>query len=245
MSERVVLVSGGSKGLGLGLVEDLLSRGWKVATLSRAETPRMAELAAAHPKTFLFLKADQTDRKTPELVVRAVKDRFGSMDCFINNAAIAADGTLATFGVGRIEQLVETNLTSALIFSRAVIREFLRAPRSQPKSLIMISSIVAVSGFRGLSVYASTKSALLGLTRSLARELGPVNVTVNAVLPGFLETEMSSGLGGAQREQIVRRTPLGRLGKVADVVPVVHFLMSEEGRFITGQCIVVDGGATC
>jgi 3-oxoacyl-[acyl-carrier protein] reductase len=129
--------------------------------------------------------------------------------------------------------------------SREVTREFLRMPKSRPKWILNISSIVGLTGFRGLSVYSSTKSAMLGLTRSLARELGPANIVVNAVLPGFLTTEMSSSLEVDQRNQIVRRTPLGRLGNVEDVVPVVRFLLSPDSRFITGQYIIVDGGATC
>lgn len=244
MNDRVVLLTGGSRGLGLGLVEDCLAHGWKVATISRSETPRMRELSERHPDRFFFLAADQTRRDTPDLALQAVRSRFGRLDAFINNAAVADDGPLATFGIHRIEEIVEVNLTSVLVFSRAVVREFLRSPRALPKTFITISSIVALTGFRGLSVYAATKSALLGMTRSLARELGPVNATVNAVLPGFLATEMSAALSDTQREQIIRRTPMGRLGTPSDVAPVVRFLMSPEGRFITGQCIVVDGGAT-
>lgn len=245
MSQGVVLVTGGSRGLGLALVEDCLAHGWRVATMSRSGSSRMAELAARHEERFFFTTADLTDREAPERVLGEVKARFGRLDCVVNNAAIADEGPLATFPVPSIERLVDANLTSVLVFSRAVVREFLRAPRANPKTLITISSVVAESGFRGLSVYAATKSALLGMTRSLARELGPVNVTVNAVLPGFLITDMSDGLSDSQRGQIVRRTPLGRLGDAADVTPVIRFLMGPEGRFITGQCIVVDGGASC
>jgi 3-oxoacyl-[acyl-carrier protein] reductase len=245
MDERVVLVSGGSRGLGLAIVEDCLTHGWRVATFSRSGSPRMEELAGQEPERFLHLLADQSDPNTAHRAVQAVKQKFGRLDALVNNAAVASDGTLAVARADRIQEMIGINLTAVALLSRECIREFLRSPRSVPKAIVSISSIVGLSGFRGLSIYSATKSAVLGLTRSLARELGPANITVNAVLPGFLTTEMSRGLGDAQRNQIVRRTPLERLGESADVTPTVRFLLGHESRFITGQCIVVDGGATC
>jgi 3-oxoacyl-[acyl-carrier protein] reductase len=244
MSDRSVLVSGGSRGLGLAIVEDCLAGGWRVATFSRSPTPRMRELAEAEGERFFYMQADQSDAATPGAVVDRAVERFGRLDALVNNAAIAYDGMLALTPPERIDHLVRVNVTSVLLLSRECVRAFLRTPPSDPKSIVNVSSIVGITGFRGLSVYAATKSAVLGLTRSLARELGPANVTVNAVLPGFLATEMSHGLADAQRSQIVRRTPVGRLGEVEDVVPAIRFLLGPESRFITGQSIVVDGGAT-
>lgn len=245
MNENVVLVSGGSKGLGLAIVEDCLRQGWSVATFSRAITPRMEELQREIPDRFLHFRGDLTDVELAERAVHEVKNKFGSVHALINNAGLASEWMFAIMPSSQIHQLVQVNLTAALLLSRECSREFLRQPASRPKRILNISSIVGLRGFRGLSVYSSTKSALLGLTRSLARELGPANITVNAVLPGFLLTDMSSSLENQQRDQIVRRTPLGRLGNVADVVPLIRFLLSSESRFITGQCLVVDGGATC
>jgi 3-oxoacyl-[acyl-carrier protein] reductase len=245
MRERVVLVSGGSKGLGLAIVEDCVRQGWAVATFSRSKSPRMEEMEAQRPECFLHFCGDLSDKEFPERALKLVKQKFGGLHALVNNAAVASDGMLATMPGSAIEELVQINLTGTLLLSRECIREFLRQPHAQPKWIVNISSIVALSGFRGLSVYSATKSATTGLTRSLARELGPANVTVNAVLPGFLLTEMSSGLEDRQREQIVRRTPLGRLGEVGDVIPLVRFLLGAEARFVTGQCFVVDGGATC
>jgi len=245
MNEKVVLVSGGSKGLGLAVVEDCLREGWKVATFSRSKTKRMDELEAESDGRFLFFCGDLSDAELPRRAVQQVIEKFGGLHALINNAALASDGVLATMPTSAIQELVQVNLTATLMLSRECIREFLRQPPSQPRWIVNISSIVGLTGFRGLSVYSTTKSAMLGLTRSLARELGPANITVNAVLPGFLVTDMSGSLEGRQREQIVRRTPMGRLGEVGDVVPVVRFLLGRESRFITGQCLVVDGGATC
>ena len=240
----VVLVSGGSKGLGLAIVEDCLRQGWSVATFSRSGSQRMDELSAEAPGCFLHFCGDLADPEFARFAVQRTKAAFGGLNVLINNAALAFDGVLATMPPASIQQLVQVNLTSTLLLSRECIREFLRLPAKAPKWILNISSIVGLSGFRGLSVYSSTKAAMLGLTRSLARELGPANITVNAVLPGFLITDMSRSLEGGQRDQIVRRTPLGRLGEVKDVVPIVRFLLSSDSRFVTGQCIVVDGGAT-
>jgi 3-oxoacyl-[acyl-carrier protein] reductase len=193
----------------------------------------------------LHFCGDLSDVQLAQRAVQQAKDKFGGLQALINNAALASGLMLAMMPSSQIHEVVQVNLTAALLLARECSREFLRQPLSRPKSILNISSIVGLRGFRGLSVYSSTKSALLGLTRSLARELGPANITVNAVLPGFLLTDMSSSLESRERDQIVRRTPLGRLGDVADVVPVVRFLLSSEGRFITGQCLVVDGGASC
>jgi 3-oxoacyl-[acyl-carrier protein] reductase len=128
-----------------------------------------------------------------------------------------------------------------LLFAKECSRLMLLGERG---SIINISSIVAENGFSGLVTYSATKAAMLGMTRSLARELGARNIRVNAIAPGYLETDLSQGLSARQREQIVRRTPLGRLGKSDDVVPVVEFLLSSASSFITGQVLTVDGGAT-
>jgi 3-oxoacyl-[acyl-carrier protein] reductase len=205
----------------------------------------MVELAEREPQRFLHLQADQAHAETPARVVHAVKERFGRLDALINNAAIATEGTLAIMQPQSVHTMIDINLTSVVLLTRVSIREFLRTPRSVPKTIINVSSIVGLTGFRGLSVYSATKSALLGLTRSLARELGPANITVNAVLPGFLATEMSHSLNDSQRTQIIRRTPLERLGETSDVTPVVRFLLGDGSRFVTGQCLIVDGGATC
>jgi 3-oxoacyl-[acyl-carrier protein] reductase len=205
----------------------------------------MDDLTAQASGRFLHFCGDLSDPELPALAVERTKAAFGGLDTLVNNAALRIDGVLATMPPASIQPLVQANLTSNLLMCREATREFMRLPLSRPKWILNISSIAGLSGFRGLSVYSSTKAALLGLTRSLARELGPTNVIVNAVLPGFIITDMSNSIEKPQREEMVRRTPLGRLGEVADVIPVVRFLLSPESRFITGQCLIVDGGATC
>jgi 3-oxoacyl-[acyl-carrier protein] reductase len=161
----------------------------------------------------------------------------------VNNAGIAGEGILAAYPAVDIQHILEVNLLGAPRLSRLFQRVMLA--RNWGGRMINVSSIIGSRGNAGLATCAAFKAGMDGGTRALAREVGRRNITVNSVAPGYLETEMPAGLGGAQRRQIVRRTPLGRLGAVAGPVPLVRFLLSEEARFITGQTIIVDGGITC
>ena len=163
------------------------------------------------------------------------------MDALVNNAGIAHDGVLALTSDDSIAQMLDINLKAALVLARESVRPMLVQGSG---NIINISSIIAQRGFTGLSAYAATKAGMIGMTRSLAREVGPRNIRVNAIAPGYLETEMSEGLSDTQRQQILRRTPLGRLGTGDDIAPVVAFLLSDASRYITGQVITVDGGAS-
>ncbi len=237
----VAIVSGGSRGLGLAIVTDLVECGYQVATFSRSATPQIEALAQTVGDRLDYQRIDASD---PDSIVRYVAElheRFGRIDALVNNAAVARDSVLAMMSDRDISQMLDINLGGVLRLSRECIRFMLCR---QSGSIVNISSIVAERGFSGLSAYAATKAGLLGMTRSLARELGSRNIRVNAVAPGFLETEMSSELDERQRSQIERRTPLGRLGSVQDIVPAVRFLVSSDSSFITGAVIVVDGGAS-
>jgi 3-oxoacyl-[acyl-carrier protein] reductase len=141
-----------------------------------------------------------------------------------------------------IGEAVEVNLTAALVLSQACSRVMLRQGRG---CMVNISSVNAIRGHAGVAVYSATKAGLDGLTRSLARELGPRNIRVNSVAPGYFESDMVKGLTEEQKQRIVRRTPLGRLTSAEDVANAVYFLVSEQAAFITGQILVVDGGITC
>ncbi|ABF40376.1 short-chain dehydrogenase/reductase SDR [Candidatus Koribacter versatilis Ellin345] len=245
MERRAVIVSGGSKGLGLGIVRACLKEGYNVCTFSRSQTKEITALLKEYPDNLHYLVADQKDPGSAAAVVKAARQRFHHIHALVNNAAVGYDGLLAIMPPHRIEELIQINVTSSLLLTRECVREFLRLPRTEPKTIVSISSIVSLTGYRGLSAYAATKSAMIGMTKSLAREIAPANVTVNAVLPGFLETEMTGSLGEAQRASVLRRVPLGRMGTTEDVLPMVLFLMGEGARFITGQTFVVDGGSSC
>jgi 3-oxoacyl-[acyl-carrier protein] reductase len=240
--EGIVLVSGGSRGLGLAIVGDLLTQGRRVATFSRTPGDALDRLSRQHGERLVFRSGDMTNPGSLEQVVKDLERHTGPIECLVNNAGIAIDGVLATMLPQQISQLMAVNLTGPLLLTRLVARQMIVRSRG---SIINISSIIGLRGYSGLAAYSATKAGLDGMTRGLARELGPRNIRVNSIAPGYLETEMTHGLEEAQRSQIVRRTPLGRLGTPDDVVGAVRFLLSPEAAFITGQVLVIDGGITC
>lgn len=245
-TRRHVVVTGGSRGLGLGLVEALLADGYRVSTCSRSPSEALERLSGPD----LFWRACRIGDGDD------VRDFFDAAVAWggdsplwglVNNAGIAREGVLATFPDIDAAEVIQTNLTGAIQTARAFLRAKLvrRGAAHSGGRIVNISSIIGQRGYVGLAAYSASKAGLDGLTRALAREVGRRNITVNSVAPGYLTTEMSITLSAGQREQIVRRTPLGRLGDVADVVPVVRFLLGDGGAYITGQTVTVDGGITC
>ncbi len=243
---RPVIVTGGSRGLGLALVRTLLLQGYAVATCSRKHTAALQEIASStSPERFLHVACtlgDESEESRFFDSVLAWKKR-APLYCLVNNAAVAGEGILATFPNIDSARILETNLTSVLRLTRLALRVMLA--QNQKARVINISSIVGIRGYTGLAAYSASKAGLDGMTRALAREVGRRNITVNSVAPGYLTTDLSASLRQEQRRQIVNRTPLGRLGDVADIAPVVQFLLSDGADFITGQTLVVDGGISC
>ncbi|MGO8898228.1 MAG: SDR family NAD(P)-dependent oxidoreductase [Isosphaeraceae bacterium] len=247
MGKKTVIVTGGSRGLGAALVPALLEAGYRVATCSRTKTEFLESLEQTAPACEdLFWasckvgEADQVDR-----FVRAAAEWAGAPGLYglINNAGIAMAGILATFPNVDIERVLCVNLLGSIQMARAVCQQFLKS--SDGGRIINISSIIGTRGYNGLSAYSASKAGMDGLTRALARELGRRNITVNSVAPGYIRTEMSATLSEDQLEQIVNRTPMGRLATVADIVGLIRFLLSDQAAFITGQTILVDGGISC
>jgi 3-oxoacyl-[acyl-carrier protein] reductase len=241
---RTVIVTGGGRGLGLALVRDLLDRGYRVAACGRT-TPRDVTALrddSPHEKDLLWRECHVGREDEESDFFRAVVEWCGKAAVYglVNNAAVAGEGILATFPNVDTQHIIDVNLLGAIRLSRLVSQVLLANGRGG--RIVNISSIIATRGYTGLAAYAASKAGLEGLTRSLARELGRRRITVNAVAPGYFESSMSAGLGREQRDQIVRRTPLGRLATVDDIVPIVRFLLSDESAFVTGQTIVVDGG---
>ena len=239
---KTVLVSGGSKGLGAAIVEAYLAAGYRVATFSRSETGQVATWRERHGDNFHFATLDLTDREATRDYVKTLSSSFGAVDILVNNASMANTSLLALASDESIEDLVDLNLKGTFYLTRQVSREMLSLGWGR---IINISSIIGLSGYRGLSVYGATKAGMDGFTRALARELGARNITVNSVAPGYLTTEMTEELDDKQQRQISKRTPLGRLGTPEDVTGLVLFLSGDAGAFITGQVLVVDGGITC
>jgi 3-oxoacyl-[acyl-carrier protein] reductase len=236
LPERV-LVTGGSRGLGLSFCRALVDQGSFVRTIARSRTDALDELEASG--RFEFVQGDVTSDADIERFLEGARD----FDALVNNAGAGIDGLLAMQSLDAIDRVLDLNLRSALVCAKWFVRARLGARK--PGVIVNISSIVGIRGYAGLAAYGATKAGMLGMTRALARELGSKGFRVNAVLPGYLDTELSASLGMEQRGQIVRRTPLGRLGTVDDVTPVVLFLLSDAAAFVTGQEIVVDGGITC
>jgi 3-oxoacyl-[acyl-carrier protein] reductase len=237
------LVSGGSRGLGLAIVERLLERGDEVATFSRSGSESLDRLGERHGHRLVAERLDASDAEAVRGFVARVGERFGRIDHCVANAAIAHEGVLATMTDAEIDAMLAVNLRGSIVLVREAVRQML-VNRSTFASVTVISSVVAARGSPGLSVYAATKAGLEGFARSLARELGSRGIRVNALAPGFLETELSGSLSDEDRGRIVRRTPLGRLGQAADIVGAVEFLASPRAGFITGQVITIDGGSS-
>lgn len=244
-SNKIIVVTGGSRGLGLGIVTDLLEHNYAVATGSRNPSDALNSLLKSYPEKLFWapctLGSPESEKQFMDATLEWARERpiWG----LVNNAGIAHDGVLATMPIDAIDQVLDTNLKGALRMSRLAIRSLLT--QASGGRIINISSIVGQRGYGGLAAYAASKAGLDGMTRALARELGQRLITINAIAPGFLETDLSAKLDEKQRNQIVRRTPLKRLGQVSDVVPIVRFLLSTDADFITGQTWTVDGGLTC
>jgi len=241
-NHKVIIISGGSRGLGKAFVSHFIKQGWQVATYSRNSTPFIEEMQMNNKNQFYWEAFDGADYKNMESFCKTVFKKFKKIDVVINNAGLGTDGILTLMPPAKISQLITINLESAIQLTRFCTKYMLIKKEGV---IINISSINGIRGHSGLSVYGATKAALDGFTRGLAKELGPRGIRVNAVAPGYLDTEMTQHFTEEQRNRIIRRTPLARLGKVEDVIELVHFLVLPQAEFITGQTLVVDGGLTC
>ncbi len=242
---RNVIVTGASRGLGLAIAARLAASGYRVIAIARGETDELRAVAAAAEQAdrgaLHFRALDLGVLNTIAAFVASLNGEFRPLYGLVNNAGIGTSGVLTLMPDAHIERLVQINLQSPMVLAKYVVRHMMSEGAGR---VVNISSIVAATGFQGLSVYSATKAGLIGFTRSLAREVGPLGVTVNAVAPGFSNTEMTRELGEAQRGRIERRSALRRLVAPEDVAGAVEFLLSEAARSITGTTLTVDAGNT-
>ena len=238
---RSVLVTGGSRGIGLSIARRLVGAGYKVATLSRSQSPALAAEIEAAGGALRHFEADLSEIETIPEAVRRVKSELGPLWGLVNNAGVGADGLLANMHNSQIEAVVRLNTIAPMVLTKYVVRGMMAGAGGR---IVNISSIIGSTGYSGLSVYGATKASLIGFTKSLAREVGQLGVTVNAVAPGFVDTEMTAGLGEDGRAQVIRRSALRRLAEADDVAAMVAFLLGDDARNVTGAVFNVDAGNT-
>lgn len=236
----VVVVSGGSRGLGLEIVRTILGRGAKAATFARTITPELEDLAAQHPGSLHAAPVDATDEKAVRGFLKDAETALGPIDGLVNNAAIGQDSLHVHTSPERIAQIIHTNLVAPLILTRGVLRRMLAGTGTG--RIVNITSVCGQRGYSGLVAYSSTKGGMDAAMRALAREMHG-RVLVNSIAPGFFASEMSSVLGPNQLETITRRTPTGRLVEPGNIVPVLDVLLFSDTN-INGQSIVIDGGGS-
>lgn len=237
--ERLVVVTGTSGGLGSAIAEELILNGYQVVGISRRE-PR-GFVGSAHETQYNHVVWDLADIDSLKKLSDTVIEEFGKPFALVNNAALGADGLLPTMHNNEIEGVIKLNLTSPIILTKFLIRPMLQRREGR---VVSISSIVARTGYRGLAAYGATKAGIEGFTRSLARDVGPRGVTVNAVAAGFLDTEMTSGLGNDNLQRIRGRSALKRFATTSEVAASVAYLLSQQGAGVTGSVLTVDAGST-
>ncbi|HXY21996.1 MAG TPA: SDR family oxidoreductase [Burkholderiaceae bacterium] len=243
---RNIIVTGGSRGLGLEIASRLAASGYGVTAVARSESPALsAAIQKARDEkrgTLQFRAADLSDiAAIPQLVKNLRKD-CGPIYGLVNNAGLGTPGVLANMREEQMEALLRLNVMAPMTLTKYVLRAMMVEQKGG--RIINISSVVSLTGYSGLSVYSATKSALMGFTRSLAREVGQLGITVNAIAPGFAETEMTSGMTEEDRGRIAQRSALRRLIDATDVAHAVEFLLSDGAKNITGTLLTVDAGST-
>lgn len=239
---KIAVVTGGSRGIGRAIAQTLAEAGATVVVNYRGNAAAADETVAAIRRadgTAIALQADVGDGADVERLFKAVIDQFGAIDILVNNAGITRDTLLLRMKEDDFDAVIDTNLRGVYLCTKAVLRPMTKARSGR---IINITSVVGLMGNAGQSNYAAAKAGIIGFTRSVAREMASRSITVNAIAPGYIETELTAGLGEQVRAAILEAIPLGRLGTAQDVANLVCFLASDAASYITGQTLTVDGG---
>ncbi len=239
---RVALVTGGSRGIGRAVALRLASDGHSVAVnyaVNKAAADEVVEAITAKGRAAIAVRADVGDADAVTAMFETVEGHLGKVEVLVNNAGVTRDGLLLRMGPEAWDQVIETNLRSVYLCSRAAMRGMLR---SRWGRIISVSSISGISGNPGQANYAASKAGIIGFSKSIAREVGSRNITVNVVAPGFIETDMTEELGTEIAKEVAGRVAVGRLGRPEEVAAAVGYLASDDAAYVTGQTLVVDGG---
>ena len=236
---QVALVTGGSRGIGLAIAEELASAGARVAVVARDEARAQAAAQGLAGEGHRGYSCDVADPGACNALVKQVEAELGAVDVLVNNAGVTRDNLLMRIKDEDWDAVLDTNLRGAFNLMRAVSRGMMKKRAGR---IVNVSSVVGVMGNAGQANYAASKAGLIGLTKAVAKELASRGVLVNAVAPGYIETDMTNDLAGAARDALMGQIALGRLGSPKDIAPVVRFLAGPGAGYMTGQVLVVDGG---
>ena len=240
-----VLVTGGSRGIGVAISRKLAGAGYHVIAVARRESDELKDAIGEAVKQgrggLRFRAFDLSEIDAIPSFVKGLRDEFGAIYGLVNNAGIGTEGLLATMHNTEIEALLRLNVLSPVILTKYVVRHMMADGAGR---IINMSSIIASTGYNGLSVYGATKAAATGFTKSLAREVGKLGITVNAIAPGFIDTELTQSLSEDQRNRIANRSALRRLPEPDDVARMVEYLLGDGGRNVTGTVLTIDAGNT-
>jgi len=240
---KVALVTGASRGIGAAIAKRLATDGFRVVVNYAGSTDKaeavVREIKEAGGEA-LAIQANVAEADAVKQMIKQTIDTFGQLDCVVNNAGITRDGLLMRMKEADFDAVIDTNLKGAFLVTQAATRPLLKTSGR----IINIASVVGISGNPGQANYVAAKAGLIGLTKSVARELASKGVTVNAICPGFIETDMTDELTEEQRNLSLGQIPLKRFGQTDDIASLVSFIASDEARYITGQTLAVDGGMT-
>jgi len=242
LKDKVAIITGGSRGIGKAIVEEFSKQGANVAfNFVKSEDKALAlkkEIEKKGGKALTF-RQDVKDYNAIKIMVEGVKSHFGRLDIIVNNAGILRDKALMLMEEQDWEEVITTNLSGAFNLIRAAIVTFMK---QKSGNIINITSVSGLKGMPRQVNYSASKAGLVGLTKSLAREVGPYNVRVNAIAPGYIDTDMVKDIKESNKEELLKKIPLNRFGKSEEVAKVAIFLASDEAKYITGQVIAIDGG---
>ena len=244
LTNQVVVVTGGNRGIGRAIVEELARQGAQVAFTyfqQREQAEALQQRLTAAGSSVLALQADVKEMKQAQSAIAETIERFGRLDGLVNNAGIVRDKALMLMDSADWQDVLDTNLTGAFNICRAAIVTFMKQRSGR---IVNIASVAGISGMPRQVNYSASKAGLIGLTKALAKEVAGYNITVNALAPGYIETDMTAGIDDKRKQELLKQIPLGRFGQASEIAGIAALLLSDAASYVTGQVIVIDGGLT-